>query len=500
MSSRHIYGDDTELADGGAHRVSLAHELAAAMMPEQSLSSRMLAEEFGLEFEDGADEGMEEEEEGQRGYGERTHDFNDVGNTLGDAYNDVPSDLVDPRDDRSLRSRASSHSKDVTLFARDYVDDTTSQTLLEPSTHSLLRPTPPVSEPPDSLELLARNLQSTDVLIAQLRSVDTDPSGVHSSSPHINMESIAATIIGRLNDMAREREQQARFLQDCEREFRRISAEVGGTEALGCLDELECVEDLFEAKEGTKESVHELDPLDPLRTPTASRVRKLGRNLGDSPPQRKSQRRRTMQIEEEDDEESMSHTQDVFGDVTSNPNGMDYGMDEHKRAAKGADLPLHTANNTPTPISSIKQMAYFRSLTRSLGVSLTSLSEHAQVNGVNTADAGRKLRALKNKIVELKTDLDTADRSRSRIEIIEAGVSDVPLDISPEDVVPDLSFSSSPSSPATSHGPDTPKLTNGAAKLLARRVDGRQLVEEQLRGFRLALADAAVKTEAIMAR
>ncbi|KAG8881563.1 hypothetical protein FRB97_009397 [Tulasnella sp. 331] len=499
MTSRHTYNDDTELADGGAHRVSLAHELAAAMMPEQSLSSRMLAEEFGLEFEDGADEGMEEveeEEDGQPGHGKQTHDFNGVYDSYGHTYNDSPSKLPDPRDNRSLRSRTSSHSKDVAGDhpGSHYAHEASLQTHFEPSMNSPQRPTPPTSEPPDSLELLARNLQSTDVLIAQLRNVDADPSGAHSSSLHINVESIAATMIGRLNDMAREREQQARSLQDFERELRRISAEGGGTDALGYLDELECVEDLFEPSEGVKE--RGASEFDPLRTPTASRIRKPSRNLTDSPPQRKSQRRRTMQMEEEDDEESMSQAHDMFGDVTSNPNGMDYGLNEHKGAVKEADLPLHTPNDIPTPTSSIKQMAYFRSLTQSLGVSLTSLSEHAQVNGVNTADAGRKLRALKNKIVELKTDLDTADRSRSRIEVIEAGV---PSEVSPEEAVPDLSFSSPPS-PATSQGPDTPRMTNGATRMLSRRIDGRQLVEEQLRGFRLALADAAVKTEAIMAR
>ncbi|KAG8994628.1 hypothetical protein FRB94_012631 [Tulasnella sp. JGI-2019a] len=496
MTSRHPYEDDTELADGGARKVSLAHELAAAMMPEQSLSSRMLAEEFGLDFEDGADEGMDGEEEqeiGQHGYGDEARGFSGIDDGFGGAYHDhTPSSkALEIRDDKSIRSRASSHSKGVADnddLAVEDVDDPSSQA------YSSYRGSPSASEPPDSLELLARNLQSTDVLIAQLRTVDTDSSSGAPTSipPYINMESIAAAIIGRLNDMAREREQQARFLQDYEREIRRISAEVGGTEVLGCLDELENVEDLFDPKEDVKEPIQEFDP---LRTPTTSRVRKFGHNLDNSPPQRKSQRRRMMQVDEEEDDDDIRHPQDVFGEVTSN--GMHYGSDEHKTGAKGTDLPLHSPNDVATPKSSVKQMAYFRSLTQSLGVSLTTLSEHAQVNGVNTAEAGRKLRALKNKIVELKTDLDTAEKSRSRIEILEAGSLELPSDMSPEGV-PDLSFSSS-SSPATSYGPETP-LMNGAARMVTRRVDGRQIVEEQLRGFRLALADAAVKTEAIMAR
>lgn len=200
-----------------------------------------------------------------------------------------------------------------------------------------------------------------------------------------------------------------------------------------------------------------------------------------------------MQMEEEEEEEegSTNHSQDVFGEVTSNSNGISYGVDGHKGGLKGMELPFHAANDIPTPTSSIRQMTYFRNLTQSLGASLTNLSEHAQVNGANTADAGRKLRALKNKIVELKTDLDTAERSRSRIEILEAGSGEVLSDISHEEDVPD---------PVTSRIPTTPQTANGAVRLFTKRMDGRQLVEEQLRGFRLALADAATKTEAIMSR
>src|SRR5262249_23322270 len=47
------HSDDTTMDDGG-HPVSLAHELAAALMPEPSMTSRLLADEFGLEFDDGA--------------------------------------------------------------------------------------------------------------------------------------------------------------------------------------------------------------------------------------------------------------------------------------------------------------------------------------------------------------------------------------------------------------------------------------------------------------
>ncbi|KAI0282990.1 hypothetical protein BC826DRAFT_1110390 [Russula brevipes] len=90
---------------------------------------------------------------------------------------------------------------------------------------------------------------------------------------------------------------------------------------------------------------------------------------------------------------------------------------------------------------------------------LTSLSEHAQVNGAATTEAGRKLRALKNKLGGWRTDWDSAERSRARIERWETG-GDI----------------------------------EGA-----RRVDGRAVVAEHLRDFERVLFEANVKTQAIMA-
>ena len=45
--------------DGVSGKHSLAHELAAALMPEPSMGSRSLAEEFGIEYDEGA-EGIDE--------------------------------------------------------------------------------------------------------------------------------------------------------------------------------------------------------------------------------------------------------------------------------------------------------------------------------------------------------------------------------------------------------------------------------------------------------
>ena len=104
---------------------------------------------------------------------------------------------------------------------------------------------------------------------------------------------------------------------------------------------------------------------------------------------------------------------------------------------------------------------------------MSSISEHAQVNGVATADAGRKIRSLKNKLGGWKTEWESAERSRAKIERWEAGIVDTD---------------------------DNTASLASPVRLTGRRVDGRKIVEEQLRAFELALADAALKTQAIMAR
>jgi hypothetical protein len=81
------------------------------------------------------------------------------------------------------------------------------------------------------------------------------------------------------------------------------------------------------------------------------------------------------------------------------------------------------------------------------------------VNGAATTEAGRKLRALKNRLGGWLTDLDSAERSRLRIERWEAD-GDV----------------------------------EGA-----RRVDGRDVVAEHLREFERVLFEANAKAQAIMA-
>ncbi|KAJ7899338.1 hypothetical protein B0H13DRAFT_1572861, partial [Mycena leptocephala] len=98
------------------------------------------------------------------------------------------------------------------------------------------------------------------------------------------------------------------------------------------------------------------------------------------------------------------------------------------------------------------QLSDLRTLTTSLIVSLTSVSEHAQVNGAATAEAGRKLRALRNRLGGWRAE-SGADRARAADADAQRG--------------------------------------------WGKRIDGRTAVAEHLSAFERALAEA-VKTKAIM--
>jgi len=69
-------------------------------------------------------------------------------------------------------------------------------------------------------------------------------------------------------------------------------------------------------------------------------------------------------------------------------------------------------------------------------------------------------------------DWDSAERSQIRIERWEAGIGDS------EDL----------------------ELPTSLLRPTNKRIDGRRVVEEHLHAFKLALADAASKTQTIMAR
>lgn len=358
--------------DPGGGRFSLAHELAAAMMPEPSSGSRMLAEEFGIEFEDGA-EGMEEVEE-----------------------EDEEEELETPQD---------SFEQPLPVVVE-----------AEP-----IAPAPPL----DPWTVLSKDIESTDVFLSHLRRLDGDQTS-QSSDPQLpNLERIATDVIRRMNQTVRNRESQVRELLECEREFRRISGEVGGNDILGELDELEVVELVTNA--------HDSKSSQPP-TPGHSRLNSI------------------VEKEEEEDWENPTRFEDPgLGSRQSNLH--------ESVAPEKSDIPPPppSIRGLPSPSATLPHVADLRTLTKSLVNSLTAISEQAQVNGAATAEAGRKIRALKNKLGGWQTDWESAERSRERIEHWES-----PLEVS-------------------------------------RRIDGRILAAEQVEAFRLALQEAATKTAAIMA-
>ena len=406
---------------GGAS--SLAHELAVALLPEPTAGSKLLAEEFGIEYDDGA-EGID----GLPPHDEHEHEHEHSVPTFG-----VPSDL-DPS--MALDSAASGSSTPG-------VTDDDDMMILDPTFHSPAPRTTPArissSHPAeaDAMALLSQNLESTEQFLVHLRRLDTSDGG---GGAPLALEALAADIISRLNETARDREEQVRELLKCEREFQRIAAEVGGADALAGLDAL---------------VVH---------TPSASTT---SSSSSSSPPAASAPT-----LEPVAEEPSFSHKHEWEVDHESDLDvDIDLDADLHggggSSSTDGSPLkdtfpispppPLSASDSTApgSPAVAIPHLAHLRTHTASLVSSLTALSEHAQVNGAATTDAGRKIRALKNKLGGWRTDWDSAERSRARIERWEV---------------------------------------EGA-----RRVDGRAFVAEHLREFERVLFEANVKTQAIMA-
>ncbi|KAG6865135.1 hypothetical protein C0991_004872 [Blastosporella zonata] len=408
--------------DAANGRHSLAHELAVALMPEPSAGSRLLAEEFGIEYDEGA-EGIDGEATSgvQIVIDEDPHPPS-FANELGP--NSFGSDV--PQDDFYHPPHDFDH-----VFGGPSVDK--SQRKEKPQQ--------------DAMELLAQNLESTDKFLAHLRTLDVDlgPSGAQPPA----LERIASDVIRRINETTRDREGQVRELLEYEREFRKISGQVGGTDVLGSLEELSPMDDdLSEDKPlltARPESKHILDIVEEEGHSLAAhrRSNSLSQDWETDPD-------RLGDDDDDDDEPVLSPVKDSFP-------------------------PPPPMNGDATPANTVPQLAHLRTFTTSLVSSLSIISEQAQVNGAATTEAGRKIRALKNKLGGWRTDWDSAERSRLKIARWEAGIIDGD----------EVDGSSAPPTPTFA----TPK----------KRVDGRRVVEEHLRAFELALADAAVKTQAIMA-
>ncbi|KAF8967719.1 hypothetical protein BDZ97DRAFT_1802935 [Flammula alnicola] len=421
-SLAHAIDDDS--ANGRHH--SLAHELAVALMPEPSAGSKLLAEEFGIEFDEGA-EGIDEVS---------SHHGPLEGEDIGVTDSDIPSfasELATSASDASFHDHPPGIDEPLNEHEYDPVFHT--PTVTKKKVHQK-------KPEQDAMEVLAQDLESTDKFLNHLRTIDADAG----SSQQAALERIASDVIRRMNVSVRDREGHVRELLEYEREFRKIAGEVGGSDILGQLDELTHIEDLSDVParhEPSRPEPKHLDDVDEEpRSPTAHHH---------------------------------AHTSDWELDPDRHLGDEDDVSEPPTSPLKDSFLPPPLVVGPATPASTIPQLTHLRTFTTSLVSSLSTISEQAQVNGAATTEAGRKIRALKNKLGGWRTEWDSAERSRLKIERWEAGIVE-------------------------GDGPEGSLTPASPTRSTTKRIDGRRIVEEHLRAFELALADAALKTQAIMAR
>ncbi|KAG7093966.1 hypothetical protein E1B28_007597 [Marasmius oreades] len=405
----------------GNGRFSLAHELAVALMPEPSAGSKLLAEEFGIEYDEGA-EGIDED-----GFHERVQEDNA---TISPSFTNELS-TMDGVGDASFDA----------IPGHDQESTDVDPVFASPSSK---RHKVPKGLPQDPMEVLAQDLESTDNFLSHLRHIDSEHGSSTLQLPAL--EKIASDVIRRLNDTARDREGQVRELLGYEREFRKIAGEVGGNDVLGQLEELKEMKELLEEDEEVQE---------PFKS-------NHSRSISQSTPVDGFARHSRAESTEEWNIEIRNPDYDAEDDTS----------ELAPTPIKDTFPPPPPLKGPPSPASTVSQLAHLRTINTSLVTTLSTLSEHAQINGAATTEAGRKIRALKNKIGTWRTDWDSAERSRIKIERWEAGILD----------------GSDSTEPSPSHTPSAYK-----------RLDGRAIVQEHLQAFERALADAGMRTKAIMA-
>lgn len=404
--------DQSIAVPSGAH--SLAHELAVALMPDPAGgASRLLAEEFGIEYDEGA-EGIDDDSLVSHGNGDANVDdahgavldgsaslADELGEgTLGDSLaaelGSVVDDELQGQDDGGSRDQS-----DVDVASDDEDEDAVRRAALAQ----------------DAMEVLAQNLASTDRFLSHLRTIDTT----------FTLESLTTDMISGVNDAVHEREGQVRELISHDRDLKRLATEVGGMDVLGDLDPLEG-------------------------------------SLSEDEPERES--RETFKLESVAEEEEIAEGESVYApSLPSSPQKPFFTPTRASTPPSSTSLSSSKALNKSSQQSqssistlnvALPSMTHMRSHTASFLASLTIISEQSQVNSAATADAGRKIRSVKNQLAKWKIETEGAERSRLKIEKWETE-----------------SFS---------------------------RRDGRVVVDEHMRAFERAIAEAGVKTQAIMAR
>jgi hypothetical protein len=430
----------------GAGPFSLAHELAAALLPEPSVGSRLLAEEFGIEVEENV---PDIEEEGEM------RDTNDYSGEVSTEHSAWATPNVD--------SRSRSPSIDGTAQVGGYLAVNghkpkhipTSTPDPDPALSFQSRPSP---KEENLLDDLQREIASMDTFIKQLRRIDAMPSRRSSLSPSRStflssstssaheppLEQAASRMIRRLNDTTREREEQVRELREMEKEFRKISTEVGGVDRLGNVDALQSMAELLDDLNSLK--VSGFSSTSTRNSWSASKSAGLA-----------------------DVDEEQENVQDL--EVVDEP-GDFRDPDSAKDDPSLQPVPI---TGPPDPTNLIPHFANSRMVTQSVVNSLSIIVEHSQVNTATTGDAGRKIRALKNKIGAWKAELEGAERSRERIKKWEMGQLD-------------------DGSPNFFH-----EIVPGTKTYRRVRDDARSIVHEHLSGFAMVLNEASSRAAEIMA-
>lgn len=348
---------------------SLAYELAAALVAEgDSGGSRGLAEELGLEYDEGA-EGIDESE--------AAHDAQPDGlpttiESLADAFGGMSHAApVEPALDPALDADDGPHAD------------------LDPAFGSPTKPARETKVPEqDPMATLAEDLESTERFLTQLRRLDVEPSG------RPVLEGLASDVIRRLDDTAREREGQVRELLEYEREFRRIAGEVGGNEVLGHLDELEDI--IAEPKQESSAQQH-------IRNKSLDSIQEEPSNA-------------SLHASTSDWEAELDRDRARLGDELD-----EYDAPPDPKTTLPAPPPIA---GPPTPRVTTVHLAHFRTVTATIASSLATISEQTQVNTAGATEAGRKIRALKHKLGEWRAEWESAERSRAKIEKWETGAVD----------------------------------------------------------------------------
>lgn len=409
---------DSFAGEAGNGVSSLAFELAAALVAEgDSGGSRGLAEELGLEYDEGA-EGIDQSESGTQAQPEGLpNTLESLADAFGSVSHEQPPESSLDSDDGSPAD-------------------------FDPAFDSPTKPRKQTKVPEqDPMVTLAEDLESTERFLTQLRRLDVEPSG------RPVLEGLASGVIRRIDDTAREREGQVRELLEYEREFRRIAGEVGGNDVLGQLDELE---DL------------------------------VGEPKQDQPTQPDRNSRSLEAIQEEPGTPLNASNTDWEAELDRDRARLGDEIDEYDapaqqdpKAAIAAPPPI---SGPPTPAAATVQLAHFRTVTTTIASSLATISEQTQVNTAGATEAGRKIRALKNKLGEWRAEWESAEKSRAKIEKWETGVMDAG-----DGTLVVLSV------------PNTPTRSGRS------RVDGRKIVQAQIDAFAQTLSEATVRIQTIMA-